>query len=218
MSVRPIRQAALLGVLSLTLAAEIIDRIAVSVGNQAITSSDIDREIRVTSFLNHSTADFSPANRRSTADRMVEQKLILRELENSRYPVPPESEIQPGLDEFIKTNFATPEEYHAALAQRGLTEQDLKNELLWQRRLLSFIDVRFRAGVQVTDEEAQNYFTKTVEPAARAAHPGEQVTLDEYRERIEKTLIGEKVDKQVSDWLADARTRQPVVYHDEAFK
>ena len=218
MSVRQIRQAVLLGALCLALAAEIIDRIAVSVGNQAITSSDIDREIRVTSFLNRSTPDFSPANRRATADRMVEQKLILRELENSRYPVPPESEIQPGLDEFIKKNFATPEEYKAALAQGGLTQQDLKNELLWQRRLLTFIDVRFRAGVQVTDEEIQNYFTKTVEPAARAAHPGEQVTLDEYRERIEKTLTGEKVDKQMSDWLADARTRQPVVYHDEAFK
>jgi len=54
--------------------AEIIDRIAVSVGNQAVTTSDIDREIRVTALLNRSQPDFSPAARRATADRMVEQR------------------------------------------------------------------------------------------------------------------------------------------------
>ncbi|MEI9976953.1 MAG: hypothetical protein WDO73_35815 [Ignavibacteriota bacterium] len=47
--------------------AEIIDRIAVSVGNQAITTSDVDREIRVTAFLNRSEPDFTPAGRRATA-------------------------------------------------------------------------------------------------------------------------------------------------------
>ena len=72
----------------MVLRAEIIDRIAVSVGNQAITISDLDREIRVTAFLNRTPPDFSPAARRATADRMVEQRLILRELENSRYPSP----------------------------------------------------------------------------------------------------------------------------------
>ena len=43
--------AVLLLVSSLLLHSAIIDRIAVSVGNLAITASDLDREIRVAAFL-----------------------------------------------------------------------------------------------------------------------------------------------------------------------
>ena len=154
--------------LVLTLHGEIIDRIAVSVGNQAITTSDIDREIRVTCFLDHKQPDFSAANRRATADRMVEQRLILRELENSRYPEPSDAEVQPVLDRLKKDTYPAGETYASALAARGISEQDIKNELLWQRRLLLFIDVRFRPGVQVTSEAIHDYFNKAVKPGRRS--------------------------------------------------
>jgi hypothetical protein len=198
--------------------AEIIDRIAVSVGNQAITTSDLDREIRVSAFLNRSQPDLSPAARRTTADRMVEQRLILRELENSRYPAPAAPEIDPVIEKFKKDTFASDEQYRRALAEDGITDQQVRDELLWQRRLLQFIDVRFRPSVQVSDQEIQDYFTKVVEPAAQAAHPGQPVTLEEYRDRIEEKLIGEQVDKQMSTWLASVRERSQVVFHPEAFQ
>lgn len=198
--------------------AEIIDRIAVSVGNQAITASDLDREIRVTAFLNRSQPDFSPAARRATADRMVEQRLILRELENSRYPAPPVSDIDPILEKFKKDNFVTDADYFRALAESGATDQQVRDELLWQRRLLLFIDVRFRPAVQVTEQDIEDYFHKTVEPAAEAAHPGQPITLDEYRDRIQEKLTGEEVDKQLTAWLASARQRSEVVFHPEAFQ
>jgi hypothetical protein len=205
-------------VLAMVMRAEIIDRIAVSVGNQAITISDLDREMRVTAFLNRTSPDFSPAGRRATADRMVEQRLILRELENARYPSPPASEIDPLLDKFKKDSFASDEAYRSALAASGIAEQDLRDELLWQRRLLLFIDVRFRPGVQVSDQDVQAYFTKVVEPAAQAAHPGQPVSLDEYRGQIEEKLTGEQVDKQMSAWLDDQKKRSDVVFHQEAFE
>jgi hypothetical protein len=204
--------------LAFNLHAEIIDRIAVSVGNQAITTSDVERETRVTAFLNRTEPDFSPAARRATADRMVEQHLILRELENSRYPAPAATEIDPILDKFKKDNFAGDEEYNHALAEAGITDRQVRDELLWQRRLLLFLDVRFRPSVQVTGQDIEDYFSKVVEPAARAAHPGQPVTLEEYRDRIEEKLTGEQVDKQMSAWLASARQRTEIVFHPEAFQ
>jgi hypothetical protein len=198
--------------------ADIIDRVAVSVGNQAITASDVDREIRVTSFLNRTEPDFSPKTRHTTADRMVEQRLILRELENSRYPAPAASEIDPILAKFEKENFTNDDDYRRALAERGITEQQVREELLWERRLLLFLDVRFRPTVQVTDEEIQDYFDKVIKPAAEAAHPGQPVTLEEYRDRIEEKLTAEQVDKQMTAWLANARRRLEVVFHPEAFQ
>jgi hypothetical protein len=208
----------LLVCLTFLLHADIIDRVAVSVGNQAITTSDIEREARVAAFLNRSQPDFSPAARRATADRMVEQRLILRELENSRYPTPAATEIDPILDKFKKDNFAGDEEYRRALAESGITDRQVRDELLWQRRLLLFLDVRFRPAVQVSDQDIQDYFSKVVEPAARAAHPGQPVTLEEYSDQIEEKLTGEQVDKQMSAWLASTRQRSEVVFHPEAFQ
>ena len=94
----------------------------------------------------------------------------------------------------------------------------MRDELLWQRRLLLFIDVRFRPAVQVSDQEIEDYFHKTVEPAAEAAHPGEPITIDEYRDRIEEKLTGDQVNQQMNAWLENTRQRAAVVYHPEAFQ
>src|SRR5260370_21045608 len=91
---RSFRSISLLLALAPILFADIIDRIAVSVGNRVITISDIDRETRVTAFINGVKADLTPAGKRATAERLVEQKLIQRELETSRYPDAAELQIE----------------------------------------------------------------------------------------------------------------------------
>jgi len=198
--------------------AETIDRIAVSAGLRVITSSDIDREIRVVAFLAGKPADFSVAARRAAAGRMVEQRLIQRELEVSRYPVPSASEVEPVLEKFKQEHFPTDAAWRSALAENGISEQEVKDEMLWVRTLVFFTDSRFRSGVQVSDEEARDYFEKTVKPAAEAAHPGQPVSLGNYRDRIEETLAGQRVDRELDKWLAEARSRTEIVYHDEAFQ
>jgi hypothetical protein len=198
--------------------AEIIDRIAVSAGLRVITSSDIDREIRVIAFLAGKPADFSAAARRAAAGRMVEQRLIQRELEVSRYPVPSPSEVQPVLEKFKQERFPTDAAWRSALAEQGLSEQEVKDEMLWVRTLVFFTDSRFRSGVQVSDEEARDYFEKTVKPAAEAAHPGRPASFEDYRDQVEETLAGQRVDRELDKWLAEARARTEIVYHEEAFQ
>lgn len=212
------RLAPILAICALAASGGIIDRIAVSVGTRVITTSDISREIRVTAFLNGTKVDLSPAARRAAADRMVEQALIRMEIVNSRYPEPSMDEVKPIFEQFRKLHYPDDGAYQAALKQYGITEQDVLQELLWQRTLLSFIDVRFRPSVNVTDEQIQEYFEKTVKPAAEAAHPGQPVTLDEYRSRIEETLIGQQEDAAMNQWVASAKTRNDIVFRDEAFQ
>jgi peptidyl-prolyl cis-trans isomerase SurA len=205
-------------ILALPAYSDIIDRIAASVGTRVIAVSDIDREIRVTAFLNGVAPDYSAANKHATAERMIEQKLIQRELEINRYPLPEASEIEPILAEFRAQRFKDDQEYRRALADRNITEQEVKDELLWQRSLLRFIEVRFRPGVQVSDQEIQDYFEKTVAPAARIAHPGEPLALEDYRGQIEETLAGKRVDREVDTWLKEARKRNEIVVHEDALR
>lgn len=199
-------------------AADIVDRIAVSVGNSVITTGDIDREIRVAAFLNGTKPDFSPAQRRATADRLVEQKLVRRELEISNYPGPPATAAKTELQQFRKSHYRDESEFERALEEDGITIREVQDELLWQITLLRFIDVRFRPAVQVTDQDIQEYFERVVKPAADAGHPGQPVSLDNYRDRIRETLTGQRADLQLDNWLKETRQRTDIVYHQEAFQ
>jgi chorismate mutase len=197
--------------------AAIIDRIAVSVGNRVITVADLDREVRITAFLNNAKPDFSAANKRKTAERMVDQTLIRSEIEVSRYLLPTAGEIDAALRE-LKNRYADEPAYRGALAQYGISEDDLKTMLLWQLTLVRFIDARFRPGIQISAEEIQKYFNEHVRPSLEQAHPGKSASLDDYREGIEQTLTGEAANQQVEQWLKDARGRTRIDYHEEVFR
>ncbi|MBV8732487.1 MAG: hypothetical protein JO336_21970 [Acidobacteriia bacterium] len=198
--------------------AEIIDRIAVSLGNSVITNSDIDHEIRVTAFQSGNQPDFSLPNRRATAQRMIEQKLIRREMEQSHYPFPSPAEADPLLEQLRTSRYRDDAAYQQALDDYRITEQDLRDELIWQLTLLRFIEVRFRPGVRVSDQEIEDYFNKEVKPVAEATHPGQPLALEDYRNQIENTLAEQRTDREVDNWLEDARKRAQIVFHPEAFE
>ena len=206
--------------LTLAMAArgEIIDRIAASVGNRVITASDLDRQIRAAAFQDGVKPDFSSPRKRATAEAMIEQKLIQTELANSRYPLPDPAELAPAIEQFKKEHFQDDPRYRAALAEYGITEEDFKELLLWQRTLLLFIQVRFETGVQLGAQDVEEYFTKAVKPAAEAAHPGQPVSLEDYRDQIERKLIGERANQQMDIWLREVRRRTNVVLHEEVLR
>jgi hypothetical protein len=197
-------------------AAEIVDRIAVSVGSRVITQTDLDREIRLTALLNNEKPDFTPANRRKTADRMVDQTLIRNELDASRYPPPSAADTEAALQE-EKARFGSDAAYRRALAEYGVTEDDLKARLTWQLALVRFIDIRFRPGIQISDDDIRSYFNAHMREALAQAHPGQTPSLDDHRAEIEKTLTGEASDLQTEQWLKEARRRTHIQYRGEVF-
>jgi hypothetical protein len=202
----------------IALRAETIDRIAVGVGNRVITTSDLDRQIRVAAFLSGTEADFSAKGKRAIADRLVEQRLIQNEIEMTHYVTEDPSEIEGALREFVAKYFKEDGAYRAALAKAGIADRDVRRELLQERTFNAFLDARFHPAVQVTDDQVKEYFEKTVEPAARAAATGEPVTLEQFHDQIERTLTGKQVDAEVERWMREARRRTAVVYHDEVFQ
>jgi len=213
----PFRLALLALAASIAVAA-IIDRIAVTVANRAIASSGIEREIRVTAFLNGQSPDLSAAGKRAAAERMVDQTLVRRELENSRYPTPQPAEIEPALAAFRARYYPADADYRRALAACRIADQDVRDALLWQRTLLQFVDVRFRPAAQITAVEIQRYFDTVLAPKLRAAKPGQEIALDDYRDQIEDTLAAQREDREMDNWLREARRQTQIVYHDEAFQ
>ncbi len=199
------------------LGAEIIDRIAVSVGNRVITEADLDREIRITAFLNNGKADFSPANKRETAVRMADQMLVRSEMEASRYPPPTAAETDAALGEETARGGNEAADGQA-LEKYGIREDDLRARLAWQLTLVRFIDVRFRPGIQIGSAEIQKYFDEHMRAGLIQGHPGQTPSVDAYSADIEQKLIGQAADQLTEQWLKEARRRTHIQYRDEVFR
>ena len=133
----------------------------ITVGNQVITESQIDDEIRVTAFLNREKLDLSAEARKQAAGRLIEQALIKREMDLSHYPLPEPSDAGESLQS-LKAMYSSEADFQNALQAYGITEDELTRRLWWQFTLLRFIDFRFRPGIQVPDADVQAYYQQQV--------------------------------------------------------
>jgi hypothetical protein len=187
----------------------VIDRIAVVVGNRAVKDSDIERDIRITSLLNREKPDFSTKSRRDSANRLIDQQLIRREIEIGQYAVPPASEAARLLAQIKKDRFRAEADYQRALSEYGITEAELKSQLLWQLTVLRFIDARFRPGVLVTEEDVQKYYRE---------HAPAWDGLQNVRQQVEETIAGERINQQFYAWLEMRRKMTKVVFREETLR
>src|SRR5712692_6338634 len=125
--------------------AEVLDRIAIVVGNTAITKTEVAREARIAAFINGEAPDLGPAGMRRAAERLVEQELIRREIGLAHYADSGEIDGAQMLDQ-IKARYLSPEQLQRALQQNDITEEDLRSHLAWQATVLRFTEFRFRGG------------------------------------------------------------------------
>lgn len=125
--------------------AEILDRLAVVVGNTAITESEVVQHVRLTAFLNGETPELSPAGKRRAAERLVEQELIRREISLTRYAEAGDGGVDSTLND-LRSRYPRPEQYQQALVDYGITEDELRAHLIWQMTVLRFTEFRFRTG------------------------------------------------------------------------
>jgi hypothetical protein len=194
--------------------AEIIDRIAVSVANQVITEQQIDEEIRVTAFQNQSELNLSPAEKKKAAERLIEQTLVKREIDFSRYPLPPPAAADPQIAE-IKASLAGA--YQQKLAQYGIDEAALRRHLLWQISLLQFTGERFRPGVLIPDQDLRSaYDSQVVLWKEQGLTP--IPSFEEARPKLEDALTTQRTAQALDRWLGDTRTQVDIRFHEGAFQ
>jgi hypothetical protein len=189
----------------------IVDRIVVTVGNQVITQSEIERQTRIAAFLNGVPVDLSAASRRKTAERIIEQELIRKEARLSQYPRPEIWEAEKMMKEAREAKSMSEVQWQHALKQYGLTEAELVQHFETQLQTLRFTDYRFRPAVQISEGDlreysAQKYKGKTAPP------------LEDAREALERELIDQRVDQSLDRWLKEARMQTRIEIREASFK
>ena len=197
--------------------AVVLDRLAVVVGKHVIKTSDIDRDLRVTEFLNRQPLDLSSKARRQAAERLIDQEVIRQEIVTGDYRRPQESEALALEQQILNERYSGSEtQLRQGLARDGLTEEQLRAALWWQITVLQFIEQRFRPGVYVTDQEVRAYYDQHL-PEIRKQNPANS-SFDAVKDQIRTLVEGEQINKNFEDWLDQARKREQVEYKQEAFQ
>ena len=198
--------------------AEIVDRIAVSVGNSIITESEIRHQLKVRAFVEGTPLKLDEENKRAAADRLIEQSLIRREMQAARYTGPEAAVAKVVLTSLKQSRFAGDEQaYQAELKRARLTEADVESSLLWQLTVLRFVEFRFRPGIQIPPDEVREYYTQKFLPAWKQRTTDPPPPFEEAESKCEEELIQERIDNQLDRWISLTRTQTNIRYRDQVF-
>jgi len=197
----------LLLIIGAALKAEIIDRVAIVVDQQVITESQINEEIRVAALLNDQPISTGEEERRSAADRLVQQLLVKREMDLGNYPVPTEEEVQTYYDRLSEA-FGGSDKFKRTIAEYRLTSETLKQHLALQLTTLRFIEYRFRPDFDISEEQIATY--RRLHPAS----PGTEPSRDAVREAV----IEERTDQILAAWLEENRKQVNIIFMDKALQ
>jgi hypothetical protein len=196
--------------------AEIVDRVSVVVGSRVIKQSDIDRDIRVVSFLNQAPPDFSARSRKESASRLIDQLLIRQDIQAARAAPAALGGMEQLLSQMKKDRFANDTLYRQALTEYGLSEEDLRSALLWQLTVLHFMDQRFGSATVISEQEIEQYFNSH-RAELRKSHPAVRSATD-VRPEIEAEISGEHANQQFETWIDQARKDARIEYREESLR
>jgi len=195
----------------------VIDRIAVIVDKHVIKASDVDRDVRVTEFLNRDPLNLNAETRKKAAERLIDQTVIREEMEKGGYTQSGDAEADGMMKRLLASRFGGSDaRVQQELARYGLTESQLKLQLHWQADVLKFLDQRFRPGVIVSDQDVQDYYNQHKAELARQFP--QLKTFDAVAPKIRASLEGDRLNQNFEQWLAAARKRDRIVYRQEALQ
>ena len=210
--------ACLLVAIAIPVSAVIVDRSAITVGNKVITDSEIVRRIRLAAFQNGAAPDLSLAARREAAQRLIDLKLVEREMDVGNYARESPAQAAEQVSAFTADHYkGSAEAVRQALAAIDLTPADLQADLAEQTDFEAFIELRFLPAVaQASDQEVEEYYRNHI---ASAPKLGEKPpSLADSRANIERILANERADLDLDAWLSDQRAHVRITYLESALQ
>jgi hypothetical protein len=134
---------ALIGVLLLSgmPRAETIDRVLAVVGGQLITLSDVT----AARDLGLQSAGAAPDPVRAVLNKLIDRELVLAEVDRYAPPEPSAAAVDREV-QVVRTRFASPAAFDAALARSGIDEKHLRETLREDLRMRAYLDQRFAAA------------------------------------------------------------------------
>jgi hypothetical protein len=192
----------------------LLDRIVAVVNGAVILESDIDEERRYEEIQPYREAGAFSRDR--AIQRLVDRDLILQQADLQPEDKVSDAELDAQLSTLRKDipackqyNCETDAGWKKYLGDHGFTVEAFRERWRQRMELLKFIEVRFRAGITISDAQIKTYYEKTMLPeyAKRNVAPPKLETISK---RIEEVLLQQQVGNLLEDWLKSLRAQGSV--------
>lgn len=139
--------------------AQVLDRVVASIGDDAITLYDIDREAGPLIKKYEKDEKKLYETRKDILEKLIEKVLLMREARLMGLEVS-EGEVASAVDNIKRENKIGHDELVRALAQEGLSYEKYVNELKGQILRSKVLDRKVRGSINISDEDISFYYEK----------------------------------------------------------
>lgn len=192
----------------------VLDRVVAIVNGDVILESDMDEERRFEEIQPYREAGTFSRDR--VIQRLIDRKLILQQAEFEPEDKVTDAELNKQLAT-LRKDIPACKQYDCVsdagwakyLGGHGFTVEEFADRWRQRMELLRFIEMRFRAGIAISDDQIRDYYEKTMLPeyAARNVAPPK---LETVSKRIEEVLLQQQVGNLLQDWLKSLRAQGSV--------
>lgn len=192
----------------------VLDRVIAVVNGDVILESDVDEERRFEEIQPYRTMPVFTRDR--AIERLIDRALILQQAALESEDAIPDKDLDDQLLT-LRKDIPACKQYHcdtdagwqSYVEAHGFTVEEFRERWRKRMKLLKFIEVRFRNGITVSDDQIRNYYEKTMLPeyAKRSVTPPKLETISN---RIEEVLLQQEVGALLEVWLKSLRAQGSV--------
>jgi len=193
-----------------------LDRVVAIVNDDLILDSDVNEELRLQAFDPYHTSSEKLSHARAI-ERLINRDLILQQLKLQPEEAVSDAEVNKQIDE-LRKDIPACSRYHCEtkagwdrfLTDNGFTEASFFARWKERMNVLSFIEDRFQLGVNITPQEIQIYYDKTLVPEYERQH-APAPKLSAISSQIREVLLQQQITNLLGDWLKSLRAQGSVV-------
>jgi len=200
-----------------------LDHVVAQIGANVLLQSDVQQEMRLSALepLQVLPGQNTPD---SALRRLIDRTLILEQMKQQDQPTTtPAPEVRKSLAELrkqipacAKFHCETPDGWTAFLHSSDLTGEGVEQGWSQRMAILHFIDLRFRSGIRISQEQISAYYQNTLVPALAKDHQ-KAPPLADVSGRIQEILLQQQVSGLFQDWLTSLRDQGNVQIVDQAY-
>jgi peptidyl-prolyl cis-trans isomerase SurA len=179
--------------------AEVIDRILAVVEGQLVTLSDV----RAVTRLGLESASPNTDAVQDVLEKLIDRQLMLIEVDRYAPPEPSTSEVDAQF-QIVQKRYADALGLEIALGQVGWARDDVRRYVRDELRIERYLQQRFTATIQPTDDEVAAYYRLHADEFTRG---GSIAPYAAVREDVRTRLIAERRSILVREWLTGLRRR-----------
>ena len=178
---------------------QLLDRTVAVVGREAITESEVERQIRLEAMFNGaapSTEEPSEQDRRAVLNRLIDRRLIEADMRLAGFQGPTAEERAEAVEGLMRSRFRG-RSFELALDDYSVDKQAALEFYGRQLVIQGYVDFRFRTGLEVSEDELKAEHRRLYRELDRPPD------LDEVREALSTRMLEEKIER-----LIDGRVKQ----------